>query len=205
MQKLARYFFLPTGILLGALCLLAGCMAAPQSASSSLAASAVPATSAAPAPLSSSVNPKQEDSPMIPFTAEEILLTEFSDGMQNPRGVLIDSPESLQAFYEENRTAYGLDGRTPGESAFLTATQNLDAAFFANDSLVLVLVQEGSGGVSHEFPALQSGANKLQLTLRRTQPSGMAATFIDARCHLLFLEGTFPGREQEVEILIQEA
>ena len=138
---------------------------------------------------------------MIPFTETWVDIANYPGSAKSPKGVMANSREELDAFYRDNREAFGLDGPFLGEeSAFLAAVQGYDEAFFETGTLLLVLTREGSGGVELQFTTLRSEGGVLRLTLRRTPPSGPAAAVMEYRCYLLAAEEKHAAQELVVEV-----
>ena len=85
------------------------------------------------------------------FNAQYIR-TGYSDDLNTPYHVVINSKKELEAYYEANKERFDLAHGNP-ESAigFLDACDKYDDAYFEQQNLVLIVLAEGSGSVRHEI------------------------------------------------------
>lgn len=78
----------------------------------------------------------------------------YRDGAEFPRVEIIRSVEELDSYYEANKGFFDLE-RNPDPASdstlgFLDACDEYDAAYFEDNYLVFVLLEEGSGSIRHE-------------------------------------------------------
>ena len=73
----------------------------------------------------------------------------YIDGEEYPKTFWLSSVEELEAYYEANKDKYWLDSE-----GFAAARKDYDASFFENCDLLVVLLEEGSGSVSHELTGI---------------------------------------------------
>lgn len=144
------------------------------------------------------------------FQAQYIRTDGYHDNIKYPVVKVIQSPEELQAYYEENRSLYDLERRadygtdyTPG---FLDACDKYDAAYFENQFLLMVLIQEGSGSVTHEVTGMsqQEADGQLLVGIRTISPEVGTADM--ALWHILIEPeaGIKVPNESQIEIYVDE-
>lgn len=89
-------------------------------------------------------------------------------GAQNYEGpfpavAVIHSTDELTAYYEANKEQFYLERREdPGSDStigFLDACDKYDAAFFEDNALVFVVLEEGSGSTRHNIESVKVDAN----------------------------------------------
>jgi len=76
----------------------------------------------------------------------------YVDGKNYPIVTVISSRDELERYYENNKNTYDFSANFGGYSdaiSFIDAMKNYTDAFFTNRSLVLVLLEEGSGSIRH--------------------------------------------------------
>lgn len=79
----------------------------------------------------------------IEYSAQYIRTNVAEDGLKYPGVKIIRSVEELKAYYEANKDIYHL-------VEFLDASDKYDEAYFENQILVMVVLEEGSGSISHK-------------------------------------------------------
>ena len=82
----------------------------------------------------------------LKFTAKYIRTEGSLPDKVFPYALLIDDRASLDRYIEENRAFYGLDTN----SSFSDAAAKYDDDWFKTHQLVVAVVEEGSGSISHE-------------------------------------------------------
>jgi len=120
------------------------------------------------------------------------------EGAVYPRVRVIPDRGSLEAYYEENRTAYQMERREQVYSdstvGFLDACDRYDPGFFEENYLVLVLLEEGSGSIRHRVEGISAGADgRISLSVTRLVPE--VGTDDMAQWHLILemkKEGEIP-------------
>lgn len=89
----------------------------------------------------------------IPFAAQYIRTDGYHEDVQYPVVTAIRSAEALNEYYLFNRTRYSMERReNPAADytvGFLDACDMYDSTFFEENSLLLVLLEEGSGSIRH--------------------------------------------------------
>jgi len=100
-------------------------------------------------------DPIVDDSHAIPlkFSVQYIRTDGYQSGAKYPKVELIKNKENLDAYYTTYREIYNLERRETVYSdtsvGFLDACDKYDAAFFEENYLIFVLLEEGSGSVRH--------------------------------------------------------
>lgn len=134
-------------LLLLAVLALTGCQ---PSAETGLRATDPPSPATTPTLVGVGVDTKGADTRYI--------RTGGNDATTYPQAVIIRSVEELQRYYEDNKDSFSLDRRTDvaadGTIGFLDACDRYDEAYFAEQILVLVLLEEGSGSNRHEVTSV---------------------------------------------------
>lgn len=92
--------------------------------------------------------------PLIDFKAQYIRTDGYHEGAEYPVAKIIRSVEELNAYYETNKGKYDLERKEKVYSdttiGFLDACDKYDKAYFENQVLVMVLLEEGSGSNRHK-------------------------------------------------------
>ena len=68
----------------------------------------------------------------------------------SPYCIVIDSKEELEAYYAANKEQFDLE-RKETALGFLDACDKYNDAYFENNNLILIVLQEGSGSTRHEI------------------------------------------------------
>lgn len=103
------------------------------------------------------------------------------EGRKYPEAVLLTEREALEGYYIENRGFYNLDGNGPAR--FYTAMLGYNDVFFAKYDLLMVLLHEGSGSITHKVSKLEYSDGILSAWIDRNVPQ--AGTCDEALWHLL--------------------
>ena len=107
------------------------------------------------------------------FSAQYIRTDGYHEGVEYPRVTVIRSRQELESYYEANKTLYNLERREEVYSdtsiGFLDACDRYDDAYFAEQDLILILLEEGSGSVRHQVTDVHRNQN-WQITVKRQVP-----------------------------------
>ncbi len=144
----------------------------------------------------------------LDFEVQYIRTDGYSDAKLYPIVTVISSQEELDAYYERNQASYDLERRNDPERdytiGFLDACDGYDSSFFEENALVLVLLEEGSGSVSHKVTEVKAQEGLLRVDVERIVPEigscDMAQWHIivalkkeavptDSRCVQVYLDG----------------
>lgn len=125
----------------------------------------------------------------------QYIRTGYSENLNYPYHVVIDSKKELEAYYEANKGRFDLERREVGYSetsiGFLDACDKYDDAYFEQQNLVLIVLEEGSGSVRHEITDVRRAYNEngapigWEITINRIVPE---TTTEDLAQWHLFLE-----------------
>ena len=89
------------------------------------------------------------------FEAQYIRTNGYSEDRTYPYHTVINSRAELEAYYEAYKDTYDLERRekvySDSSIGFLDACDKYDDAYFEQQNLVLIVLQEGSGSVRHEI------------------------------------------------------
>ena len=142
------------------------------------------------------------------FEAQYIRTNGIVDGAQYPAVTVIRDRESLDAYYENHKTAYDLERHKTVVSdttiGFLDACDKYDGAFFASRELILILLEESSGSYSHRVSRVVSEVGGLAIYIDRLLPgAGNAATCDMAEWHVFVeVEKGLVRRGEDVAVYI---
>lgn len=122
-----------------------------------------------------------------------------------PRPQVIDSLQQLQEYYATYREIFDLERKEKVYSdtipGFLDACDAYDAAFFEENYLVFVLLEEGSGSVRHEVQRVErTKDNKLSVSIDRKVPE--VGTSDMAQWHIILEIGRNTPVPTEKDILL---
>ena len=78
--------------------------------------------------------------------------------------MVINSKDELMAYYEANKELFDLERRdkvyADTSIGFLDACDKYDDTYFENKSLVLIVLEEGSGSIRHKITGVHRHLNK---------------------------------------------
>ena len=110
----------------------------------------------------------------LTFTGFALRTDGYHEDADYPSVAIINSVSDLQKYYTANKDRYFLERRTPvppnTAQGFLDAAERYDDAFFTAYTLVLILIEEGSGSVRHEVTKVVQNNAVTQITIRRDVP-----------------------------------
>ena len=99
------------------------------------------------------------------FNAQYIRTNGYSDGAVYPKKKLITSRAELDSYIEANKDIYDFKGWDT-ITGFMNATAKYDDNWFSSHKLLVVVLEEGSGSVSHTVAEV----NGLGVTIQREIP-----------------------------------
>ena len=127
----------------------------------------------------------------IEYSSQRIRTDAMGAGIISPGVKIIRSVEELNAYYDANKSSYSLEG-------FLGACDKYDEAYFENQILVMVVLEEGSGSISHKVTNVGvigiDEAKKMTIEIDRIIPE--IGTCDMACWHILI--------EPEAEIMVED-
>ncbi len=119
---------------------------------------------------------------------------------------VIHSVEELNAYYNENKDKYYLDTRRQNPASdstigFLDATDKYDEAYFSEQILIMVLVEEPSGSIRHKVNYVKDGSDgRLYIDVHRIIPE--AGTDDMAEWHILIEPEKGFSFESEADVTV---
>lgn len=117
------------------------------------------------------VNQPQTDAEKSePFRVHYIRTNGIVEGAQYPITTVITDVVQLQEYYEQNKDLYDFKNEWGDSVSFQKAVAAYNEAFFENNALILVVLEEGSGSVWHNVERLSRQNGTLQIDIRRTTP-----------------------------------
>jgi len=99
------------------------------------------------------------------FNAQYIRTNGYSDGTVYPKKKLITNREELDSYIEANKDIYDFKG-WDSITGFMDATAKYDDNWFSSHKLLVVVLEEGSGSISHTVAEV----NGLGVTIQREIP-----------------------------------
>ena len=99
------------------------------------------------------------------FNAQYIRTNGYSDGAVYPKKKLITSRAELDSYIEANKDIYDFKGWDT-ITGFMNATAKYDDNWFSSHKLLVVVLEEGSGSISHTVAEV----NGLGVTIQREIP-----------------------------------
>lgn len=123
------------------------------------------------------------------FSVQYIRTNGYNYGIEYPVVTVIRSVKELQDYYGANKSRYDLERKTKIYSdttiGFLDACDKYTDDYFKTSSLVLILLEEGSGSFRHEVLDVSTENDKWNITIEVITPE--ACTSDMAEWHI-FLE-----------------
>lgn len=121
------------------------------------------------------VNEEPEKVESVDFEAQYIRTNGYEDGATFPRVVVIRSQKELKEYYSENCDTFDLERKEKVYSdttiGFLDACDKYDKEYFADQILIMVLLEEGSGSIRHEVTGVElSETGILNISIRDIVP-----------------------------------
>jgi len=110
----------------------------------------------------------------LDFDVQYIRTDGYVDGASYPMITVINSAQELNEYYAINRDTYDLDKKEKVYSdttiGFLDAVDKYDDAYFKDNILVLVLLEEGSGSIRHKVSDVKRNDNNIEIGIKRIVP-----------------------------------
>ncbi|MCT8138559.1 hypothetical protein H1D32_12895 [Anaerobacillus sp. CMMVII] len=110
----------------------------------------------------------------LDFWAQYIRTNAYIDGSSYPLISLINSTEELNMYYISKKNAYDLEKKEVVYSdttiGFLDAVDKYNDAYFKDNVLVFVLLQEGSGSIRHAITDIKRNQNSVDISIKRIVP-----------------------------------
>lgn len=94
----------------------------------------------------------------------------YHDDSEYPQTVVIRSQQELHDYYTANKYDYDLWNDWDSSVSFIDAAQKYDEAFFEDNALLLVLMQEGSGSNRHRVMDIQKHDDTVTVEVDRLLP-----------------------------------
>ena len=111
---------------------------------------------------------------------------------------LITDSEQLAGYIADNKAGFGLD--TGYGAAFNDAVQKYSDTFFETNALVLVLLTESSGSISHDVDAVYENG-ELRISVDRHIPGGFMTMDMARWLAVVELSTEYVKNDISVEII----
>ncbi len=100
----------------------------------------------------------------LEYRARYIRTDGYRDGARFPQVVIIENRQQLEDYYAANKAVCDLERKeeiySDTTEGFLDACDAYDDAYFENQLLMFVLLEEGSGSVRHDVQGVEQTADK---------------------------------------------
>ena len=111
----------------------------------------------------------------VEWAAQYVRTNGYSEGVLYPSVRIIDSLQELKDYYNTWHEVFDLERKEKVYSdttiGFLDACDQYDEAFFEKNYLIFVLLEEGSGSISHEVRSVeQTEDKKISISIDRKVP-----------------------------------
>ncbi|MBO5867681.1 MAG: hypothetical protein J6Q54_02080, partial [Oscillospiraceae bacterium] len=124
------------------------------------------------------------------FTDWYIRTNGYQENAEYPRVAVLNTTEELANYYEANKDIYDLEARiqtgvgTEPDLGFGNVTPRYDEAFFAENYVVLILLEEPSGSIRHKVASVsQFEDGRVGIAVERQVPE--VGTDDMAKWHIL--------------------
>ena len=104
------------------------------------------------------------------FEAQYIRTDGYIDSREYPIATLITSEDELAGYIDQYKDDYYLDELRGESGSFIDAVAKYDDAFFADNVIVLALLEEGSGSIRHEVVSVGVEDEAVNVEIKRIVP-----------------------------------
>lgn len=105
------------------------------------------------------------------FDVQHIRPDGYNEGFKYPIVKVIHTVGELNAHYEEYKEYFFLDGSGPYDDfTFVKACEKYNAEYFKNNILIFVIIEEGSGSISHKVTDVYTEGSILNINIDRYSP-----------------------------------
>lgn len=131
-------------------------------------------------------NEENDNQDKITYNAKYIRTNGFYEEVFQEVTV-IENKSDLDLYYEQNKELYNFgdkeDNVNEGNINFATAIDAYDDEYFESNILVMVILEEGSGSISHEVKSVRNINDEIKIEIKRDVPD--IGTTDMARWHIL--------------------
>ncbi len=143
----------------------------------------------------------EEETCLLDFKAQYIRTNAHYDPDDSyPKTVLIKDSVELEKYIADNSDKYSFENAWDSTASFYHAVSGYDEEFFKDHCLLFVVLQEGSGSISHDVRKVEYSAenNTITATIDRIKPN--AGTDDMAEWHIIIELDAMYGGSQSVKI-----
>jgi len=112
----------------------------------------------------------------IAYIRTDLLKSPPDPGFHLPCVWIVRTHEELQAYILSWQEIFDLSGTQDGRDSFLEYVKRYDSAYFQNNALILLLVEEPSGSIRHRLEKIEavpaSDGSALSFSVSRISPYG---------------------------------
>ncbi|MCQ2537238.1 MAG: hypothetical protein MJ124_02440 [Lachnospiraceae bacterium] len=107
---------------------------------------------------------------LIAFEAQVVRTNGYVDGAKYPKSVVITSRAELDEYYNQNKNTYNLGTIDSTSVNFIKKCEKYDDAFFAENNLVLILLESGSGSVRYDINSVNKTKDGIMVGINPRMP-----------------------------------
>ena len=104
------------------------------------------------------------------FEAQYIRTDGYIDSREYPIATLITSENELSGYIEQYKDDYYLDEPRGESGSFIDAVAKYDGDYFADNVIILALLEEGSGSIRHEVVSAVVEDEAINVEIKRLVP-----------------------------------
>ena len=140
------------------------------------------------------------------FDAAYVRTNGYHDGFTYPRAVVISDRAQLDEYYDQNKELYDFSHKEEVYSdttmGFADAMEKYDDGWFSEKTLLICVLEEGSGSIRHEVTKVEKTGGDLDINIERIVP--YACTDDMAEWHIIIeLDKTEAGGADSVRIALE--
>jgi len=117
----------------------------------------------------------------IDFSTQIVRTDGYNEDISYPVITTVSSVKELNSYYEKYKNNYNLKSRKPYTTGFADAIEKYNDDYFKNSSLVIVILEEGSGSIRHSVSEVM---NDGKIVIKRN-PSDGGGTDDMAQWHVI--------------------
>lgn len=114
---------------------------------------------------------------LLPFLDNAADVTSGKSGV--PELAYFDGTNKLTRFYKEVGKGYQFDVPYNSSKSFAEAIEKYDSAFFEENALIILHIEEGSGSIRHTVEAVEKTDWRLDIKIKRDVPEAGTADMAD--------------------------
>lgn len=145
------------------------------------------------------------------FSAQYIRTNGYNENTDYPIVTVIRSRKELKSYYRKNKKYYDLERKdkiySDTTGGFLDACDKYTDEYFETNSLILILLEEGSGSNRHEVQNVYLDAqnSSWEITIDRKVPEIGTCDMAEWHIFLEIQEGNAIRKNDKIDIILNDA